>query len=243
VSRSPDATATAAPTPGTPADFAANVREWIFDLDNTLYPPTSHLFDQIDRRMTAFIGECLALPRDEAYRVQKDYFHRYGTSLRGLMAEHGLDPEDYLTAVHDIDYGVLAPDPALAAALARLPGRRIVYTNGSTRHAEKVLDRLGIADAFSAIFDIRDGGYWPKPHESSYDALIAREGIDPRRAVLIEDSLKNLPPAAARGMRTVWLRNRRDTAGVGLFDPEACTAVIDDLVGWLEAVGAACGNG
>lgn len=238
----PEVSATIAPPPGSPADFARNVREWIFDLDNTLYPPTSHLFDQIDWKMTAYISRLLDLPPERARAVQKDYFHRYGTSLRGLMVENGMDPEAYLAAVHDIDYSVLAPDPALKAALAALPGRRIVYTNGSTRHAEKVLERLGIADAFSAIFDIRDADFWPKPHDRSYDALIAREGIDPARAVLIEDSLKNLPPAAARGMRTVWLRNQRDTAGVGLFDPASCTAVIDDLTAWLVAVGA-CANG
>jgi putative hydrolase of the HAD superfamily len=242
VSQGPEVSATIAPAPGSPADFARNVRTWIFDLDNTLYPPTSHLFDQIDRRMTAFIGALLDLPPERAHAVQKDYFHRYGTSLRGLMAEHDADPEAYLAAVHDVDYSVLAPDPALGAALDALPGRRIVYTNGSTRHAEKVLAQLGIRDAFSAIFDIRDAGYWPKPHPSSYDALIAREGFDPARAVLVEDSLKNLPPAARLGMRTVWLHNHRDTAGVGLFDPADCTAVIDDLVAWLQAVGA-CADG
>lgn len=230
------------PEPGSPEDFARNVRTWIFDLDNTLYPPTSHLFDQIDWRMTAFIGKLLDLPPEAARAVQKDYFHRYGTSLRGLMAEHGADPEAYLAAVHDVDYDVLAPAPALAAALRRLPGRRLVYTNGTARHAERVMARLGIADAFSAIFDIRDADFWPKPHESSYDALIAREGFDPAHAVLVEDSLKNLPPAARRGMRTVWLRNRRDTAGVELFDPADCTCAIDDLLAWVEAVGA-CANG
>ncbi len=238
----PDASATIAPVPGSPADFARNVREWIFDLDNTLYPPSSHLFDQIDRRMTAFIGELLGLPPEKARAVQKDYFHRYGTSLRGLMAEHGADPEAYLAAVHDVDYDVLAPDPALKAALLRLPGRRIVYTNGTARHAEKVMARLGIAEAFSAIFDIRDADFWPKPHPAAYDALIAREGIDPSRAVLVEDSLKNLPPATALGMRTVWLRNRRDTAGAELFDPTGRTVAIDDLQAWLDAVGA-CADG
>lgn len=243
MSPSPDAAATLLPALGTPADFALTVREWIFDLDNTLYPPTSHLFDQIDRRITETIGKILGLPRDQAYVVQKDYYHRYGTSLRGLMAEHGVDPEVYLAAVHDIDYSVLTPDPELKAGLAGLPGRRIVYTNGTTSHAERVLERLGVTDQFSAIFDIRDGDFWPKPHPVSYDTLIAREGIAPARAAFVEDSLKNLLPAAERGMRTVWLRNDRTTSGADRHDPAACTAVIDDLNAWLAAVGAACGNG
>lgn len=242
VSPSPEAAATCIPTAGTPTDFAT-VREWIFDLDNTLYPPSSHLFDQIELRITAVIGRILGLPPEQAYVVQKDYFHRYGTSLRGLMAEHGTDPEVYLAAVHDIDYSVLGPDPDLAEALARLPGRRIVYTNGTTSHAERVLERLGVADRFSAIFDIRDGDFWPKPHPVSYDTLIAREGIVPARAAFIEDSLKNLVPAAERGMKTVWLRNNRLTSGSERFDPSACDAVIDDLNAWLRAVGDACGNG
>ena len=243
MSPSPDAATTLVPAAGTPADFALNVREWIFDLDNTLYPPTSHLFDQIDRRITRTIARILDLPLDRAYVVQNDYFHRFGTSLRGLMAEHGTDPEAYLAAVHDIDYSVLQPDPALAAGLARLPGRRIVYTNGTTSHAERVLERLGVADHFSAIFDIRDGDFWPKPHPVSYDTLIAREGIVPARAVFVEDSLKNLLPAAERGMKTVWLRNDRTTSGADRHDPAICSAVIDDLNAWLAAVGAACGNG
>ena len=243
MSPSPDAATTRIPAAGSPEDFAQNVREWIFDLDNTLYPPTSHLFDQIDRRMTETIGRILEIPPDQAYAVQKDYFHRFGTSLRGLMAEHGVDPEVYLAAVHDVDYSVLGPDPELKAGLAKLPGRRIVYTNGTTSHAERVLERLGIADQFSAIFDIRDGDFWPKPHAVSYDSLIAREGIVPERAVLVEDSLKNLFPAAERGMKTVWLRNSRTTSGADRHDPAICTAVIDDLNAWLAAVGAACGNG
>ena len=223
--------------------FMDEVRMWVFDLDNTLYPPTSSIFDQIDRRMTSYIARFLDVDAASAFAVQKSYYRRYGTSLSGLMAEHGMEPEGFLAYVHDIDHSVIVPDPALAVALAALPGRRVVYTNGSASHAEAVLACLGIADLFEAVFDIRAADHVPKPQDASYDKLIARLSFDPRHAVLIEDSLKNLPPAAARGMKTVWLRNQRPTAGADLFDPAACDAVIDDLTAWLKAVVAARGDG
>lgn len=226
-----------------PADFAASVRVWVFDLDNTLYPPASSIFDQIDRRMTAYIAGFLKTDPASAFTVQKSYYRKYGTSLAGLMAEHGMEPEPFLSYVHDIDHSVIAPDPALAAAIRRLPGRAIVYTNGSAAHAEAVLARLGLTGAFEGIFDIHAAGYVPKPQGASYDRLIADFGFDPRQAVLVEDSLKNLPPAAARGMKTVWLKNTRITAGTDIHDPADCDAVIDDLTAWLDAVLAACGKG
>ncbi len=226
-----------------PAAFAAEVRIWVFDLDNTLYPPVSPVFDQIDRRMTEYIAGFLKVDPASAFVTQKAYYRRYGTSLCGLMTEHGMAPEPFLSYVHDIDHSVIPPDPQLAALLAALPGRRIVYTNGSAQHAEAVVARLGVAELFDAIFDIRAGGYVPKPQGASYDRLIERLDFDPREAVLIEDSLKNLPPAAERGMKTVWLKNQRPTAGDDLFDPDLCDAVIEDLNGWLSAVVAACGKG
>ncbi len=226
-----------------PADFAAGVRAWVFDLDNTLYPPTSPVFDQIDRRMTEYIARFLKVDAAAAFSAQKSYYRRYGTSLCGLMTEHGMEPEGFLAYVHDIDHAVIAPDPELAALLAGLPGRRFVYTNGSAAHAQAVLDRLGVSALFEAIFDIRAADYVPKPQGGSYDRLIERLDFDPREAVLVEDSLKNLPPAAERGMKTVWLRNQRPTAGSDLFDPDQCDAVIEDLNRWLSAVVAACGKG
>jgi len=244
VSRFPAAdSAPAARVSLSPADFAASVRVWVFDLDNTLYPPTSPIFDQIDRRMTAYIARFLKVDPAAAFTVQKAYYRKYGTSLAGLMAEHGMEPEPFLAEVHAIDHSVIPPDPALAAAIRRLPGRAIVYTNGSAEHAAAVLERLGLAGVFEGVFDIRAAGYVPKPQGVSYDRLIAAFGFDPAQAVLVEDSLKNLPPAAARGMKTVWLRNVRSTAGADLHDPADCDAVIEDLAAWLDAVLAACGKG
>lgn len=217
--------------------FAKTVRVWIFDLDNTLYPPSSPVFDQIDRRMTAFIADYLDVDFPTAFAVQKDFYHRYGTSLNGLMKEYGMAPEPFLAYVHDIDHSVVAPDPALARALRKLPGRRLVYTNGTRSHAEAVLARLGARDAFEAVFDIEDGGFIPKPDPRSYRLLCKTLAFDPRQALLVEDSLKNLQPAAELGMKTVWLRNRRDSAGTDRFDPGFCDAVIDALTPFVAAQG------
>lgn len=221
----------------------SHVTTWVFDLDNTLYPPASSVFDQIDRRMTEYIARFLSVDAASAFVVQKSYYRRYGTSLSGLMAEHGMEPDDFLSYVHDIDYSVIQSDPALVSAIQRLPGRCLVYTNGSAHHAEAVLERLGLTGAFEAIFDIAAADYVPKPQGAPYDKLIDRFAFDPHAAVLVEDSLKNLPPAAERGMKTVWLKNQRDTAGSDVFDPEDCDAVIDDLAVWLDAVVAGCGKG
>ncbi len=221
-----------------PIEALADISVWIFDLDNTLYPPSSPIFDQIDRRMTAFIAEYLQTDAANAYKVQKTYYRKYGTSLRGLMKEHGMQAQQFLDYVHDIDHSVLSPDPKLAAALRRLPGRRLIYTNGSEAHAEKVLHNLGLDGVFDAIFDIKASDYVPKPHDLSYEKMLQSLSVDPTQAVFVEDSLKNLPPAAARGMKTVWLCNHRDTSGVGEYDPTQCDAIIDDLTTWLENVTA-----
>lgn len=234
---SPHETESAAGTGGLPpAAFAAEVRSWVFDLDNTLYPPGSTVFDQIDRRMTAYIGRILGLEPAQAFALQKSYYRRYGTSLCGLMTEHGIDPEPFLAYVHDIDHSVIPADPDLVAALKALPGRRFVYTNGSAEHAKATLARIGANDVFDAIFDIRAARFTPKPQEASYRRMIETLGIAPQSSVFVEDSLKNLPPAAALGMKTVWLRNQRTTAGTDLYDPAACDAVIEDLTAWLRAV-------
>ncbi len=187
-------------------DFA-HVDVWIFDLDNTLYPASSDLFSQIDRRMTAFLAEKFGVGSDEARRIQKDYYRDHGTTLNGLINVHGDDPEPYLAFVHDIDLSVLPRDHALDAALARLPGRKLVHTNGSTEHAGRVMERLGIAHHFEDVFDIRASSFTPKPNPLSYDRLLARHGVLPARAALFEDIVRNLAPARALGMTTVWVRN------------------------------------
>jgi putative hydrolase of the HAD superfamily len=208
---------------------------WIFDLDNTLYPPTADLFLQIDERMKAFIGRELGLSPDDAYRLQKTYYRAHGTTLRGLMLNHGTDPEAFLDYVHDIDHTVLGANPALRSSLAGLPGRRFIYTNGTRRHADQVLHRLGIADLFDGAFDIRAGTYLPKPDPAPYREMVRTLGVDPTRAAMFEDSFKNLAPAAAMGMVTVWVRHPEHTPGPG-DETGHCRYVTDDLVAWLDGL-------
>jgi putative hydrolase of the HAD superfamily len=183
-----------------------HVCEWVFDLDNTLYPPSCQLFTQMDARMRGFITGLLGVDADEAYRLQKQYFRDHGTTLSGLMALHNVPPKDFLDHVHDLDVTVIPEDPALAAALVRLPGRKLVFTNGTVAHAERVLARLGITHVFDDIFDIVHADYHPKPSAASFSRFIARHGVDPASAAMFEDLSRNLAPAHALGMTTVLVR-------------------------------------
>jgi putative hydrolase of the HAD superfamily len=207
---------------------------WIFDLDNTLYPAACDLFSQIDVRMGTFISELLGVDRVEARRIQKQYYYDHGTTLAGLMANEGVHPETFLNFVHDIDVTPIPPSPELRDALMRLPGRRIVYTNGSRTHAENVMARLGVADIFDGIYDIIASGYRPKPSPEPYDDLISLYGIDPRRAVMVEDIHRNLVPAHAMGMATVLIRTERHPPD--LDDDGHIHHVADDLLAWLQAI-------
>ncbi|MFN3076739.1 MAG: pyrimidine 5'-nucleotidase [Alphaproteobacteria bacterium] len=213
---------------------------WVFDLDNTLYPASANLFPQIDQRMKEYIAKALGLDVAQAFLLQKQYYHEYGTTLRGLMLRHGLDPDPFLEYVHAVNHDVLGPDPALGQALARLPGRRLVYTNGSEHHAVQVLARLGIERYFEAIFDIRAAGYIPKPDPESYERMVRRLSVRPRSAVMFEDSAANLLPAAKMGMTTVWVKP--DPAGGEQWsapapaDTSHCHHVTDNLVDWLDAI-------
>ena len=190
----------------------AHVDTWIFDLDNTLYPASADLFAQIDRRMTAFVGELLHLEPEAAYRVQKDYFLAHGTTLAGLMAEHRVDPHAFLAYVHDIEMDVLEENAPLAAAIARLPGRKLVFTNGDKPYALRVLDRLGLGAAFEAVHDVHAMGLVPKPAASAYAGLCAAFGIEPTAALFADDMARNLAPAKAIGMTTVWVDNGSEQA-------------------------------
>ncbi len=210
----------------------AHVESWIFDLDNSLYPASCDLFTLIDERMGAYIQRLLNVDAMEARRVQKSYFHAHGTTLAGLMAAHGVDPHDFLDFVHDIDLARLAADPALVAALDRLPGRKFVFTNASEAYARRVLDKLGLANAFDGMHDIHAMAYVPKPDPSAYAAICVRHGIDPSRALFADDMARNLEPAKALGMTTLWLDNGSEQAG-----PVAAPDFIDyraaDIGEWL----------
>lgn len=181
----------------------AHVNVWVFDLDNTLYPPAARLFDQIEVRMTAWVQEALGVARDEADRLRAQYWRQYGTTLAGLMAEHGVDPAPYLTHVHDIDFSVLSPDPVLAARIAALPGRRVVYTNGCRPYAQRVLAARGLAGVFDAVYGVEHAGFRPKPERAAFETVFAADGIDPARAAMFEDDARNLAAPHAMGMATV----------------------------------------
>ena len=180
-----------------------HVKTWVFDLDNTLYPPSARLFDQIEKRMTAYVMAALNVPRDTADRLRADYWRLYGTTLAGLMHEHDLDPHPYLIDVHDISFDALVPDPALCDAIADLPGRRIVYTNGSAPYAEKVLAARGLRGAIDAVYGVEHAGFRPKPERAAFETVFAREGLAPETAAMFEDDTRNLTAPHAMGMRTV----------------------------------------
>ena len=193
-------------SPHTQPDFS-HVSDWVFDLDNTLYPPSCALFTQIDARMRSFICELLGVDADEAYRLQKQYFREHGTTLSGLMKVHNISPHAFLDHVHDLDVSVIPENAALGQVIARLPGRKIVFTNGTVAHAERVLGRLGFAHVFDEIFDIVHADYHPKPRPESFSRFIARHGIRAREAVMFEDLARNLAPAHELGMTTVLVRS------------------------------------
>lgn len=186
----------------------AHVTTWVFDLDNTLYPPTVRLFDQIEVRMTNWVMRELGLGRHEANRLRQHYWDTYGTTLAGLMREHGLDPGPYLTEVHDIDFSVLPRDPALADAIAALPGRRIIYTNACAPYAENVLAARGLQGLFDAVYGIEHAGFLPKPERAAYEAIFALDGLDPTAAAMFEDDARNLRAPHEMGLRTVHVAEK-----------------------------------
>lgn len=181
----------------------AHVRAWVFDLDNTLYPPQARLFDQIEVRMTAWVMRALGVDHATADRLRADYWRRYGTTLAGLMAEHDVDPAPYLTDVHDIDLSVLTPAPDLAAAIAALPGRKVVYTNGSEPYARRVLAARGLSGAFDAVYGVEHANFRPKPGQAAFEAVFALDRLAPAQGAMFEDDPRNLAAPHAMGMRTV----------------------------------------
>ena len=232
-------------------DFA-HVEVWIFDLDNTLYPPSMALFPQIEARMTDYVMRTLAVERDAADLLRRDWWMRHGTTLAGLIAEHAIDPAAYLDEVHDIDFGPVAAAPDLAAAIAALPGRKLVHTNADAAYATKVLRARGLgpagADAplFEAIYGIAETGFHPKPDPRAFQAVIGQAGIDPARAAFFEDDPRNLLVPHDLGMRTVLVGPGRHgpndappAAGIGAHVQHRT----DDLAAFLRRIASGAISG
>ncbi|MBI1200253.1 MAG: pyrimidine 5'-nucleotidase [Phenylobacterium sp.] len=181
----------------------AHVDTWLFDLDNTLYPAESGFMGQIVDRMTDFVEKVTGLPRDEAFKLQRGYLAEHGLTLKGMMLHHGVDPAEFHAVFHDMSLDALAHDPELMAALARLPGRRLIFTNADDVHARRVLERLELAHLFDDVFHIGSAGYAPKPSPEAFSRMSAAHAIDPAATAFFEDSERNLEPAAGLGMTTV----------------------------------------
>jgi putative hydrolase of the HAD superfamily len=213
----------------------AHVADWIFDLDNCLYPASTGLFGLIDERMGAYIQRLLDCDPVEARRVQKEHFHAHGTTLAGLMAEHGVDPHHFLHDVHDIPLDRVAADERLARGLGRLPGRKFVFTNGDAPYAQRVLEAIGVHEQFECLHDIHASELKPKPDPHGYRLLCAQFGIDPTRAVMVEDMAQNLRPAKALGMTTVWVDNGSER-GNHDADPAHIDVRITDVGEWLHEI-------
>ena len=213
----------------------AHVRDWIFDLDNCLYPASTGLFALIDERMGSYIQRLLGCDAVEAKRVQKHHFHTHGTTLAGLMRDHGVDPRDFLEDVHDISLERVQCDERLARLLPLLPGRRFVFTNGDAPYARRVLDAIGVREHFEQLHDIHASSYRPKPDPHGYELLCDRFDIDPAHALLADDMVQNLAPAKALGMTTVWVDNGSERGNHG-YDEHVVDHRVSDLGEWLESI-------
>lgn len=216
-----------------------HIDTWVFDLDNTLYPHHVNLWQQVDGRIRDFVAHQLKVDPAEAFRIQKDYYRRYGTTMRGMMTEHGVSPDDFLAYVHDIDHSPLEPNPAMGQALAKLPGRKLILTNASVAHAEKVLERLALGVTFDGVFDIISAEFEPKPARQTYRRFLDLHDVDAERAAMFEDLARNLaiphefgmttvlvvPDGTQKVVREAWEMEGRDAPHVD--------HVTDDLTGFL----------
>jgi putative hydrolase of the HAD superfamily len=222
------------------ADFA-HITDWVFDLDNTLYPHHVDLFAQIDRNMTAYVAKLLNLEVDEARKLQKQYYHDHGTTLRGLMHHHGVDPADFLEAAHQIDYSIVPANEGLGEAIKALPGRKFIFTNGTVKHAEAAARALGILDHFENIFDIVAADYVPKPAGQTYDKFASLHRVDSRNAAMFEDLPRNLVAPKLLGMKTVLILPSREHKSLERWEiPDESDENIDymtrDLTAFLGAI-------
>lgn len=186
-----------------PKQAFSHVTTWVFDLDNTLYPPQARLFDQIEVRMTRYVMDALGVDQPRADQLRKKYWAEYGTTLAGLMREHGVDPTPYLKDVHDISLNHLEPDAHLAAEIRALPGRCIVYTNGTAPYAQRVLEARGLGGLFDAVYGVEHAGFLPKPEKAAFEAVFKLDGVTTETAAMFEDDPRNLRAPHEMGMKTV----------------------------------------
>jgi putative hydrolase of the HAD superfamily len=217
----------------------ARVDHWVFDLDNTLYSHESRVWPQVNERITLFLQHLFGLDGLSAHALRNYYYHRYGTTLNGLMEEHQIDPDAFLSFAHDIDLSLLEPDPALGAAISALPGRKLILTNGSVAHARNVAGKLGIIEHFEDVFDIVHAGFLPKPARETYERFLAKHAVDPGRAAMFEDIEKNLIVPSELGMKTVLIIPRTPDPFREVWEQVAIEAghvhyVTDDLTGFLH---------
>ena len=188
------------------------IKYWLFDLDNTLYSGNTKVFDQVDKKMSQFISEKLNVSIEKAKEIQKNYFYEYNTTLNGMIKNHKINADEFLDFVHDIDVDFLKKDVQLIAELSKLDGKKIIFTNGSKKHAKNIMQRIGVNQYFDDIFDIVDCDFIPKPSIEPYKKLIDKHKIDPNLCVFIEDIARNLKPAYEMGMKTVWIENEEPWA-------------------------------
>ena len=227
----------------TPRTFA-HVEHWVFDLDNTLYPHHVNLWQQVDKRIGEFVAVWLNVSPEEARRIQKDYYRRFGTTMRGMMSLHGVRADDFLAFVHQIDHSPLEPNPAMGAAIAKLPGRKLILTNGSVEHVEKVLERLGLTSHFEGVFDIIAAELEPKPAPQTYKRFLKLHDVDPAKAAMFEDLARNLVIPHQLGMTTVLVvpdgskQVIREDWELEGHDASHVDYVTDDLTAFLAALGA-----
>ena len=222
-----------------------HVDTWVFDLDNTLYPSECNLFAEVDQRMGQYVADTLGVPLPYARHLQKSYYRQFGTTLSGLMKVHKMEPGPFLDYVHDIDLSIVPPSPELRAGIAQLAGRKLIFTNGSVAHAERVAEKIGILDLFSGICDIVACGYAPKPGAEAFTAFVKRHAVEPERTAMFEDMPQNLEVPHALGMTTVLIRSTyidhpaQAKARQWIAPPRHIHHMTDDLAGFLAGINSA----
>tara|TARA_B100000965_G_scaffold111492_1_gene92050 strand:- start:14575 stop:15258 length:684 start_codon:yes stop_codon:yes gene_type:complete len=184
-----------------------NISNWVFDLDNTLYKAECGLFDKVHILMGRFIEENLKLSSGEAQALRSKYYHQYGTTLRGLMIEHKINPDDYLNYVHQINYDVVSPNESLRDIIKELSGKKYIFTNANYGHVEKVLEKLKMEGIFDGCFDISESDYLPKPHKEIYESFQKKFNLDNSSTAMFEDLHINLKEPFSMGWETVWVTN------------------------------------